>query len=135
MSCVLNRIIEFIKLFTEFVNKIYYCAMLTISAITLIIAIIKLFPKIKCYCKFVDNNSQNEIRIYFINLRQRTIVLDKIIIYYKGEDPVVYDVRDIVISSSENTNYYFSNNIDSIDGIGKIVLEDIEGHKFNVKIR
>lgn len=129
----------------QIVSVLYYISMFLISFASLIIVIIKLFPKLKCFCYIAKINDQFGIDLFFINIRNIIIVLDKLVISYKEsncksrfckKNKYIKNFKNQSIVSATNINYFLpldENHINS--NIVKIKVIDIYGRQYNVKIR
>ncbi|MCH5151192.1 MAG: hypothetical protein J1F65_00840 [Clostridiales bacterium] len=120
-----------IEVVSKYVSTIYYILMFTISATTLAIAIVKLFPKIKCRYNVANNNGQDGIDIYFINLRSRTVIIDKIKFVQEGNVINIKHVSNCKIISQQDARYFQQVNFS--DNYIKVIVEDIEGNKYVAK--
>lgn len=119
--------------------------MVLISSASLIIVIIKLFPKLKCFCYTAKVNEQFGINLIFINIRNKIIVLDKLIIYLKEQNnkrffykktKMISNFKNLAIVSEANINSFLPFYEKFVyEDILKIKVKDLSGRKYNVKIK
>ena len=97
----------FVDELNSVISLIYYIVMMLISVITLSIAVIKLFPKIKCSCYFVEDISNGTKNIFlhccFVNVRSKTIVVDKAQLTFNTDsDNRFVKIKNCAVVSGKN---------------------------------
>ena len=98
----------------QVISVLYYIAMFLISLMSLIIVLIKLFPKLKCFCYTAKINDQFGINLVFINIRSKIIVLDKLVIYLrKGNNQCFFHKKNKKIINFKNLSIVSETNINS----------------------
>ena len=112
---------------------------------SLIIVLIKLFPKLKCFCYTAKINDQFGINLVFINIRSKIIVLDKLVIYLRKENnQCFFHKKNKKIINFKNLSIVSETNINSFlpfdekwvyNNLLKIKVKDISGRNYNVKIK
>lgn len=126
--CELSHALEIIQL-------LYYIITALIGIATFLIAIIVLFPRVKCFGYFVIDNNQNKLKFTFINLRNRIVVLDRIIYieYVNGKSVQIEKyISDIVLVSAGNAAHEYP--IPSLN-IDKICFKDVEGRNYKITLK
>lgn len=131
-----------LKEYANIITTLYYLFMVLISTFTLIIAITKLFPKLRCFCYSSLVENQYGISFIFLNVRSQIIVLHKIIFLYEDQDDQKKLKKRIekefkektIISSTKITQFFPINDIKFGNLIYKVYVQDIEGRKYPVKI-
>lgn len=129
----------------QIVSILYYILMFLISFASFIIVLIKLFPKLKCFCYTAKVNEQFGIDLVFINIRNKIIVLDKLIIYLKEQNnksffykknKKIINFKNLAIVSEANINCFLPFYEKFVyEDILKIKVKDLSGRKYNVKIK
>lgn len=129
----------------QVISVLYYIAMFLISLMSLIIVLIKLFPKLKCFCYTAKINDQFGINLVFINIRSKIIVLDKLVIYLRKENnQCFFHKKNKKIINFKNLSIVSETNINSFlpfdekwvyNNLLKIKVKDISGRNYNVKIK
>lgn len=119
----------------EIIQLLYYIITALIESATFVTAIIVLFPRIRCFAYLVIDNNQNKLKFTFINLRNRIVVLDRIIYIEDVNGKSVHTekyISDIVLVSAGNAVHEYP--IPSLN-IYKICFKDVEGKRYKVILK
>lgn len=106
--------------------------MMAISITTLIIAIKKLCPRIKCYGFTCDYNNKSGMELQFINVRNRVVVINHLEYETGNELITMIPINNEVITTNGNTKIFVDFSIDNV--VGKLFVVDIEGNKYKVEL-
>lgn len=101
--------------------------MFSISLTTLIIALKKLFPKIKCIYKIIEKEDKSYcVELYFINLRSQTVIISEIKV---NGSPV--PISDCVVFSSQHSSNQLD--VEQTSPFQSVEVVDIEGRTYKAK--
>ncbi len=105
--------------------------MALIALISLVLIIIKIFPKIKCYGFYCKQDLKDSIKFCFVNIRNSTIIVEGIIVEYNDKKIEKIPINNIIIKSDGITNITIE--IKNCKKIKSIKVIDIRNCSYKVK--